>query len=153
MTWEELEVGTSAEFSVTVTEAMMARFRDDTGDTNALHSDSRFARKSGFADRVVYGLLTASFYSRLAGVHLPGQHALLHGLNVGFHRPVYVGDTLKVSGTVSYRNEIFRQAEIQCRTVNQYGQLVAAGKIKVGFTDHSRSASQPSSSNSSAGSK
>lgn len=133
--WEDLVLGLSAELEVTVSDDMMARFLATTGDTNPLHTDARYAAGQGFAGRVVYGLLTASFLSTLAGVLLPGRRCLLHGVNVSFHAPVYVGDRLRVRGEVVYRNEVFRQAELACRVTNQHGAEVAAGKLKVGVLE------------------
>jgi 3-hydroxybutyryl-CoA dehydratase len=136
--WSELELGVSAEFSVTVTAEMMARFRTDTGDVNPLHFDPRYARDEGFCGPVVYGLLTASFLSTLVGVHLPGERCLLQGVNATFIRPVYVGDTLKVHGEVAYRNETCKQAEIACRITNQRGDRVSTARLKVGVREAQR---------------
>ncbi len=138
--WEEVVLGLSAEMQVCISNEMMDRFRDMTGDLNPLHLDRGYAVEEGFDDRVAYGLLTASFYSTLAGMYLPGKHCLLHGLDVGFHKPVYVGDCLLVRGEVVYRNEAFRRAEIACLTVNQHGEKVAAGKLKVGLRASRRAA-------------
>lgn len=130
--WEHLSIGVSANFEVTITEEMLKRFAQDTGDCNPLHLDAEYARAEGFDGPVVYGLLTASFLSRLAGVHLPGARCLLQGVSATFHHPVYVGDRLTVHGEVAYRNEVYRQAELVCRITNQHGAKVASGKLKVG---------------------
>jgi len=131
--WEELEPGLAAEYEVVVSEEMMARFLATTGDENPLHLDAAFALARGFKSRVVYGLLTASFYSTLAGVYLPGKSCLLHGLKVDFNAPVYVGDRLRVRGTVAHRNEAYRQLEIACDIANQSAEIVSKAKLKVGF--------------------
>jgi 3-hydroxybutyryl-CoA dehydratase len=130
--WDALTVGLSAEFQVTITSQMMQRFREDTGDVNPLHHDEAWARERGYHGPLVYGLLTASFLSTLAGVHLPGRRCLLQGITATFHEPVFVGDQLTVRGEVAYRNEAFRQAEISCRITNQHGDRVSSGKLKVG---------------------
>jgi 3-hydroxybutyryl-CoA dehydratase len=131
--WEELKEGLSAEYEVIVTSEMMARFYATTGDENPLHLDAAFAAERGFKDRVVYGLLTASFYSTLAGVHLPGRSCLLHGIKVDFNAPVYVGDRLRVRGTVAYRNELYKQLEIACEITNQEAAVVSKGRLRVGL--------------------
>lgn len=130
--WNALGLGVWAEFDVVVTQDMLERFRADTGDHNPLHHDSDYALKEGFEGPVVYGLLTASFLSRLAGVHLPGERCLLQGVDASFHKPVYVGDRLTVRGEVTYRNEACRQAEIACRITNQHGDRVVRARLKVG---------------------
>ena len=130
--WSDLAVGLKHEFEATVTEEMMQRFLRDTGDCNPLHVDASYARGKGFAGRVVYGMLTASLYSTLAGVHLPGRHCLLQGIDVAFLSPVFVGDRLTVSGEIAYLNDSCRQAEIRARIVNAAGVKVSRARIKAG---------------------
>jgi acyl dehydratase len=131
-TWEDLVLGLEAELEVTVTEPMMSRFFETTGDSSPLHVDERYAKERGFGGRVVYGLLTASFYSTLAGVYLPGRHCLLHGLKIDFNGPVYVGDSLRVHGRVAYRNEAFRQIELACEITNQRHEVVSRALLRAG---------------------
>lgn len=133
--WDELRVGLAAEFETTVTQAMMDRFRATTGDDNPLHVDRAYAAERGYPDRVVYGLLTASFYSTLAGVHLPGRRCLLHGLKVDFAAPVFVGDRLRVRGAVVQRNEAFRRVELACVIHNQAETLVSRASLRAGVAD------------------
>ena len=83
-TLAEMTPGLTEEFTVTVTPEMMDAFRAITGDVSPIHIDADYARGRGFPGRVVYGMLGASFFSTLAGVYLPGEHCLLHG--VEFHR-------------------------------------------------------------------
>jgi acyl dehydratase len=131
--WAELTLGLEAELEVTVTESMMTRFLETTGDVNPLHVDDGYAMAHGFPQRVVYGLLTASFYSTLAGVHLPGRRCLLHGLKVDFAAPVYVGDRLRVHGTIAHRNEAYRQVELVCEITNQRREIVSRGRLRAGI--------------------
>jgi 3-hydroxybutyryl-CoA dehydratase len=133
--WSDLHVGLSHELTVTVEPRMMERFRDDTGDDNPLHTDPDFARERGFPGVVAYGMLTASFYSTLVGVHLPGRYALLHGVDASFMKPVFPGDTLTVSGSIVELHEAFRQIEIRAQVTNQRGERVSKAKIKVGLRE------------------
>nr|MCR4851331.1 MaoC family dehydratase N-terminal domain-containing protein [Lachnospiraceae bacterium] len=98
--FDELDIGHEESFSVTVTEEMMADFLKITGDVNPLHNDEDFAKKKGFDSRVVYGMLTASFFSTLAGVYIPGEKCLIEEVNYKFTKPVYIGDELTVSGKI-----------------------------------------------------
>ena len=99
-TLAEMVPGLSAEFTVTVTEEMMDQFRAITGDVSPIHIDADYAKDRGFPGRVVYGMLGASFFSTLAGVYLPGEHCLLHGVECKFAKPIFIGDVLTVKGTV-----------------------------------------------------
>lgn len=76
-TYEQIEIGTKESFEVSVTEEMLESFKKITGDINPLHNDAEYARSMKYEDRVVYGMLTASFLSTLAGVYLPGKRVLL----------------------------------------------------------------------------
>ena len=130
---QDKDNATCAEFEVCVTKEMMDKFYELSGDDNPLHRDEAFAKLMGFQDRVVYGMLTASFYSRLAGVYLPGKYCILHSVESSFHAPVYVGDTLTVSGIVKNKFESTRVLEISAKIVNQNGKKVGKAKISAGF--------------------
>jgi len=106
--FSDLNVGHEEGFNVKVEEKMLERFVNICADTNPLHVDAKYARKKGFPGQVVHGLLTSSFYSTLAGVHLPGKYALLHGIDIQFKKPVFLGDTLLVHGKVTYYESGFQ---------------------------------------------
>lgn len=102
-TISDLAVGLKESFEVTIDESIMDKFLDISNDTNPLHIDSQYAVSKGFRAKVVYGLLTSSYYSTLVGVHIPGKYCILQGIDIQFSRPVYIGDTLRVSGEVVYK--------------------------------------------------
>lgn len=133
--FSEISVGLEAGFSREITEAMFDQFLALSGDNNPLHVDSSYAQSKGFKDRVAYGLLSASFYSTLVGVHLPGKYCILQGIDLLFSKPVFIGDSLTISGKVSYINEAYQQLEIKAQIVNQSGQKVSKAKIRVGVLD------------------
>ncbi len=128
-------MGLSHSLEVTVTQEMMDMFLQLTSDNNPLHTDKDFACGKGFRDRVVYGMLTASFYSTLVGVYLPGKYCLLHGIDVSFVNPVFIGDRLSIFGEVSYINEAYKQVEIKASITNHSGAKISRAKIKVGLNE------------------
>lgn len=133
--FEELYVGQKAEFDAVITREMMDSFRNICGDVNPLHCDETYAREQGHPGRVVYGMLTASLYSTLAGVYMPGKYCLLHGADISFNRPVYIGDALHVSGTIKEKNDTFRFVVIKAVITNQRGEKVSKAEIRAGVTD------------------
>ena len=130
----QISIGLEESFNVGVNKKMMGLFLELSADNNPLHLDNEFARENGFAARVVYGMLTSAFYSRLVGVHLPGRYGLLQGIDVGFTKPVYIGDFLQVQGKVAYINEAYGQIEVKAQIINQNGAKVSTAKIKVGLS-------------------
>ncbi|MEA4911734.1 MAG: MaoC family dehydratase [Oscillospiraceae bacterium] len=129
---DDLAPGIEECFTVTVTEEMLEHFRDLSGDVNPLHCDGDFAKARGYKGRVVYGMLAASLYSTLAGVYLPGRDCLLHEVDVKFKKPVFVGDTLTVTGVVRDVSAALGRVEIEGKTVNQDGVTVNKAVIQAG---------------------
>lgn len=104
-----------------------------TGDVNPLHSSDDFAEEIGsgkFRSHVTIGMLTASFYSTLAGVYLPGKYSLIHSLDIKFQKPVYVGDKLIVSGEIVSKQDELKLIQIKA-TIKKNSQNVSKADIKV----------------------
>lgn len=131
-TLAELRPGMTESFTVTMTEEKMELFRQLSGDESPIHIDAEYAQQRGYPGRVCYGMLGASFFSTLAGVYLPGEHCLLHSVESKFAKPVFVGDTLTVTGVVDEVNETFSEITIKASITNQNGKKVTRGIIKAG---------------------
>ncbi len=132
-TLSELAVGQSENFTVTVTQEMMEDFYRLTGDDSPIHRSEEYAAGRGYPGRVVYGMLGASFFSTLAGVYLPGEHCLLHGVEAKFARPVFIGETLTVKGTVTEVNDTFKEITVKAEIFNQEGKKVTRGLYRAGL--------------------
>jgi len=132
--FEDMKPGMTESFSVEITKELQQQFENLSGDMNPLHKDAEFARRRGFQDRVVYGMLASSFYSTLVGVHLPGEKCLINECKISYHLPVYIGDRLLVEGTVSDVREGTRRIKVAGKMTNQNGELVNAAVITVSFT-------------------
>ncbi len=132
-TIDQIHTGMEERFTVTVTPEMMEQFYAITGDCSPIHMDAEYAAGRGYPGRVVYGMLSASLLSTLAGVYLPGEHCLLHQVDSKFIRPVFIGDTLTVVGTVTEVNETFREITIRGEILNQDGKKVVRATIKAGL--------------------
>jgi len=97
---EDLEVGMSAVFAKTVSEADITMFAGISGDTNPVHLDESFAEKTMFAGRIAHGMLSASFISTVFGTRLPGPGCIYLRQDLRFKAPVKVGDTVEARVTV-----------------------------------------------------
>lgn len=131
----DLQTGQTENFTCRLTAEMEDNFRTLCGDENPLHKDDEFARTvSGgkFSRHVAFGMLTASFYSTLAGMYLPGKYSLIHSLdNISFQQPVFVGDTLNVKGKIIDKDENLHLLRIKAVIKNQNQQTVSKAIIKV----------------------
>ena len=130
--YEEIDIGQRESFSVTVTEEMMLSFRTITGDINPLHNDEDYAVSKGHPGKVVYGMLTASLLSTLAGVYLPGKNSLIHEVKIKFSKPVYIGDTLMIEGIVEEKHDVYSLIILKVLIRNQNGDKVLKATMQVG---------------------
>ena len=129
--FEDLSVGMSESFNVTITQEMLESFKGITGDINPLHNDEAFAISKGHPGRVAYGMLTASFLSTLAGVYIPGERSLIQQVETKFSSPVYIGDELTVNGEIVELVESVQRLELKVTITNQSGKKVLRGKMQI----------------------
>lgn len=135
-TFDDLQKGHKESFEAEVTLERMDSFRNLSGDINPLHSDESFATSKGFNGRVAYGHLTASFFSTLAGVYLPGENCLIREVSYKFMRPVYVGDKLIVSGEVTEVDDRTKEVFLKVRIYRKEDEeLLVRGKMIVGVLE------------------
>lgn len=132
---DQIEVGMEASFSKQITREMEDSFRTITGDNNPLHRDDNFARdvsNEKFREHVAFGMLTASLYSTMAGMYLPGKYSLIHSIDeLSFLAPVFIGDVLEISGKVIDKNIDLKFIVIKVVIKNQDKKTVSRAKMKV----------------------
>lgn len=131
-TYEEITIGQKESFTVTITEEMQNSFRALTGDVNPLHENKEYAASKGHRERVVFGMLSASLLSALAGVYIPGERSLIQSVEIKFRKPVYIGDTLTVEGTVSDKSDAVKAITVKYTMTNQDGFKVLKGEMLIG---------------------
>ncbi len=98
---EEIVIGMSESYSQTITDYDVKAFAGLSGDHNPVHVDEIYAENSRYKKRIAHGLISASFFSALFGTKLPGKGCVYVGQNLNFKRPVYLGDTVTATVTVT----------------------------------------------------
>lgn len=134
-TFAEISPGMKASFGKEITLEMENGFREISGDDNPLHRDDEFAREAGggkFPGHAVFGMLTASFYSTMAGMYLPGKYSLIHSFDeISFLKPVFVGDKLTITGEVTGKEETLNLIHLKVTIRNQNNKLVSRARMKI----------------------
>lgn len=133
-TFDQTTVGMTETFTKEITLEMEDAFRLISGDENPLHKDDNYAQMIGegeFKQHVSFGMLTASLYSTMAGMYLPGKYSLIHSLDIKFQKPVFAGDVLTVTGTVMGMQEALKLLEIKVKILNQQQQCVSKADMKI----------------------
>jgi len=126
--FNDLAVGQKAFLQKTITDADVSHFIAITGDSNPLHIDDVFAEKTFFGQRIAHGMLSASLFSTLVGMHLPGVGAIYKSQTLEFCHPVFIGDTLCAWFEIIAINPEAETIEIKSWIENQDKQIVIQGK-------------------------
>ena len=98
---DDFYVGLSHTLTRTIDAEKVAQFIELCGDNNPIHHDETYAAQTQFKRPIAHGFLTASFFSPIFGLHLPGPGAIYVNHNLRFLKPVFVGDTVDIIATVS----------------------------------------------------
>jgi len=81
---------------ITITDEMVIRFSELTGDKNPLHLDSDYCANTKFKKPIVHGMFLSSFFSKLISEKYPGPGSIYLSQNLSFISPCFVGDTINV---------------------------------------------------------
>ena len=125
------KVGDSVQLTKTFGEAEIEKFAELTGDRNPLHVDEAFAARTRFKRRIAQGILSASLISTCIGMRLPGTGAIYLDQTLRFVKPVYVGDTVTLTATVSHIREDKPLLTLSTIWSNQDGLKVIEGEAHV----------------------
>jgi acyl dehydratase len=124
-----VKVGDSATLERVISREDISAFARLSGDNHPFHTDPDYAKRQGVPDCIAHGLLTMSLLSAL-GTKFHERHQLAivaYGYDrVRFVQPVYAGDTIRASCTVSRIDREGRKTFSACLCENQTGQVVLA---------------------------
>ncbi|WP_020676306.1 MaoC family dehydratase [Geopsychrobacter electrodiphilus] len=112
---EKLEIGMSASYAQTITEADITIFAGVSGDKNPAHVNEEYASASRYKKRIAHGMISASFFSGILGTKLPGSGCVYAAQNLIFKRAVYIGET--VTATVTVTDIDLRTRRVKLSTV------------------------------------
>jgi 3-hydroxybutyryl-CoA dehydratase len=128
---EQYRVGERASTRRRFGDDEVRRFAELSGDFNALHVDDAAAARSRFGRRVVHGMLTASLFTRLLGMELPGRGAIYLSQTLRFSAPVYVGDEVEAVVEVSAVDVGRKRLTLGTTCRNEQGVTVVSGEALV----------------------
>jgi NAD(P)-dependent dehydrogenase (short-subunit alcohol dehydrogenase family)/acyl dehydratase len=134
-TFHQLAIGDSFSIERVFTVEDVQNFARLSGDFSPLHVDPDYARTTEFGSCVVHGVLLASLFSQLVGMHIPGKHALYLGQDLAFRKPVLVGERVKAFAKVAGKNEATRSLLLTTEIRNAEDKTVVSGSAKVKVRD------------------
>ena len=123
-----MKIGEFASISKTIAECDVYGFAGIVGDFNSVHVNSEVAKDSIFGNRVAHGMLVGSLFSTVLGMKLPGPGTIYLEQKLEFKKPVYFGDTITATVTVSELiNEKKGIFKLETKAINQNGECVIDG--------------------------
>ena len=129
--YDDIFIGQQESFTINITESMVEKFSNLSGDLNPLHMDNKFAGSSSFNKRIVHGMLLASFFSQLIGMKLPGKHALYFSQTLNFRSPCYIDDQIEVVGEVIEKSDSTQIITVSTTIFNKSKTCLIDGIAKI----------------------
>jgi 3-hydroxybutyryl-CoA dehydratase len=126
-TYKELTVGDFAVQSKTISESDVYSFAGITGDLNPLHVDKVFVELMGFDKRVAHAGLAPALISQVIGMKLPGLGAMIESMDVSFHLPIFIGDTIVACATIIEKKADALNIVMSLEWKNQQQVIVSSG--------------------------
>jgi len=127
LNFDQINIGDSKEFKITITNSMVDEFATISGDFNPLHTDEKYAQSTKFEKRVAHGMLLASFLSQMVGMYLPGKHALYSSQTLEFHNPCFINDEITVVSKVIDKSQSTRIIKIESKISNEENKILLYG--------------------------
>jgi acyl dehydratase len=132
LSFEEIAEGREIERAYRLTPDVYEHFLAAFKDENKLHTDADYARAKGFTGKVMHGAILNGFLSHFVGMHFPGEKALLLKVELGYAKPSYLGDELKLKAKVVQKVNSERLLVLRVVFQNEtQGTVVASGQTMV----------------------
>lgn len=127
----DVEIGQQATRSLMVTAEMVEAYAGITGDYNPLHFDEEFVADTRFGRLVAQGGIATGLLHALVAMDLPGAGSVFTKQEWRFPNPVYIGDVITATGTITASFPRRSMVKMEFKVENQEGVEVLRGEATV----------------------
>src|SRR5258708_7947917 len=127
----EVKIGDRFSTSREVTDEVIHKFAEVWGDYNPIHLDEEFAKQTRFGRRIAHGMLSGAFISAVLGNEFKDRKIVYLSQTMKFTAPVFLGDTVTATGTVTNIREDRGIVTLETVCANQNGETLVRGEAVV----------------------
>ena len=126
---EDLRLNQTEELEKKITEKDINEFAKLSGDDNPVHTNSDFAKKTIFKQKVAHGFLSASLISMLIATKLPGPGSIYLSQNLKFLAPVFIDDLVRVKVTVEEIDQEKKKVKLQTECFKNEKKIISGEAV------------------------
>jgi len=127
----DLKIGDKFSKGRKVTDELVRKFAEVSGDYNPIHLDEEFAKTTRFGRRIAHGMLSGAFISAVLGFEFRERKIVYLSQTMKFVAPVFIDDTVTATGTVIRIREDKGIVVLETICTNQNNEILVKGEAVV----------------------
>ncbi|HSK74484.1 MAG TPA: MaoC family dehydratase [Pyrinomonadaceae bacterium] len=127
----ELKIGDKFSTSKQITDEVVRKFAELSGDYNPIHLDEEFAAKTRFGRRIAHGMISGALISAVLGYEFKERKIVYLSQTLKFTAPVFLDDIVTATATVTNIREDKPIVTLETVCANQNGETVLKGEAAV----------------------
>ena len=127
----ELKIGDKFSTERLITDELIRKFADVSGDYNPIHLDEEVAKTTRFGKRIAHGMLSGAFISAVLGYEFSERSIVYLSQTMKFTAPVFIGDTVTATASVTNIREDKPIVTLETICTNQNGDTLVKGEAVV----------------------
>lgn len=127
----DIKIGDKFSTERHVTDEVIRKFAEVSGDYNPIHLDEEFAKTTRFGKRIAHGMLSGAFISAVLGYEFKERKIVYLSQTMKFTAPVFIGDTVIATGTIINIREDKGIVTLETICTNQNGDTLVKGEAVV----------------------
>ena len=131
----EIKVGDKFSNERLVTDELIRKFAEVSGDYNPIHLDEEVAKTTRFGKRIAHGMLSGAFISAVLGYEFTERRIVYLSQTLRFTAPVFIGDRVSTTAIVSKIREDKPIVTLETICTNQNGETLVTGEAAVMILD------------------